>query len=192
MIHVRRRLVSLVCLPLVLFSACGDGDSDADEPSTPSPSSSQLASPSTFPSPSESASTLPEDLPADEVDPEEIVEAWVEAYDEATTSGDTNRLRTLSAKSCTTCDNVAMSIEKVYSSGGWIKQSGGATQVQTTTVRPGPNKKKRMVTAQLAFTKGTTKQDSSSQAEVFAAADYEWDFYLAVVSGRWQVTDIGI
>ncbi|HEY9563245.1 MAG TPA: hypothetical protein VIR30_05685, partial [Nocardioides sp.] len=115
MTFVRRRLVALACLPLLLLSACGDGDSEADESRTPS---SQSGSPSAFPSPSESPSTLPEDLPADEVDPEEIVEAWVEAYDEATTSGDTERLRKMSSTNCFTCGSLARNLEESYQKGG--------------------------------------------------------------------------
>src|SRR3546814_15662314 len=63
MTFVRRRLVALACLPLLLLSACGDGDSEADESRTPS---SQSGSPSAFPSPSESPSTLPEALRSEE------------------------------------------------------------------------------------------------------------------------------
>src|SRR3546814_9232798 len=59
MTFVRRRLVALACLPLLLLSACGDGDSEADESRTPS---SQSGSPSAFPSPSERSEEHTSDL----------------------------------------------------------------------------------------------------------------------------------
>src|SRR3546814_2459143 len=81
---VRHGLVGLVCVPLVLLAACEDGDSKSDEP-TPSASTSASLS--------ESDSDLPEAQPAAEVTTVELGQAWIDAYNGASTIGITERGR---------------------------------------------------------------------------------------------------
>ncbi len=90
----------------------GAGCTGEPEPRFASPTSS------TSPSGSRSESAA--------LTPEETVEAWVLARNEALINGDVSALRSLQTQRCTTCSDLIEPITEIYESGGRFETDGWA------------------------------------------------------------------
>ncbi|MDT0200407.1 DUF6318 family protein [Nocardioides sp. AE5] len=183
---MRRVAVVVACVPVLVLAGCGD-----DEPAEPVELPS--LSPSAPVSPSASESVGVEELPASEVEPEEFVRAWVEAYNAATLNGDTTRMRAMSAEGCVTCASLAESYFEIYDAGGSITVNAGEpVEVSELHLEPGTTELEAQVSAGLHFNSGKTVESAGAEPVAFQESDLAWDFYLAVVDGHWRITDIGI
>ncbi len=49
---------------------------------------------------------------------------WIDTLNDATTSGDTKKLRTLQKDSCTTCTDFAKQLDDIYAKGGHVETDG--------------------------------------------------------------------
>jgi hypothetical protein len=83
-------------------------------------------------SPTGSASPAAEPSPTS---PVATVRAWVEAQNDALTTGDTDQLKALSADPCQACDGFIEPIERVYRKGGYFHTKGW--KVVAAKSRPG-------------------------------------------------------
>ncbi|MDT0203273.1 DUF6318 family protein [Nocardioides sp. AE5] len=183
---VRRVAVVMACVPLLALAACGDEEQSGEPVELPS------LSPSAGSSLSVSEPVGIEDLPADEVAPEEFVRAWVEAYDEATFTGDTTRMRSMSAEDCFTCGSIAQGIDDVERNGGSIDVGRQYTDVTVVSVQSGSADFERaMVTVDLVFPAGVTREREGSEPIQFEVTRDTWDFILERVDGHWIVAEIG-
>jgi hypothetical protein len=89
--------------------------------------------PSESPSPATSSeSTSADPSPSN---PVATVRAWVDAQNDALTTGDTEQLKVLSADPCQACDDFIEPIERVYRQGGYFRTEGW--KVVAAKTRPG-------------------------------------------------------
>ncbi|NYG58138.1 hypothetical protein BJ980_001061 [Nocardioides daedukensis] len=178
---MRHGLVGLACLSLLVLAACGDKDSKTDEPGSPSPSASAS---------SPNAAALPEDRPADEITPATFSRLWISLYSDATTSGDTARLRRLSLKDCEFCEFFAKDLEDIYKSGGEIVPEGDAHKI--VGMQPaveGPDGKTRVeCTVRSSAAKMTLK--AGAPLKNFEAVNRHWEFVLVKDQGKWRISQV--
>jgi hypothetical protein len=97
-------------------AAASDGASSSAEPSQAPPDGSDLPGPS-----------MPEDARTqNDVGAESYISYYIAVLNYATTSGDTERLRTLGTDDCDSCDALASAIEDIYDAGGRVETRGWA------------------------------------------------------------------
>ncbi|MDT0203274.1 DUF6318 family protein [Nocardioides sp. AE5] len=173
-------------VPALVLAGCGDGE-PAGEPMEMSPS----PSPSASGSPSASESLGVEELPASEVEPEEFVRAWVDAYGQASVTGDTSRVRSMSAKECLTCASMLDAVEELYEGVGMITVAGPPAEVVSVeSVESMPSGETR-VTITVRFNAGENQSDAGSESEEFSTSSHTWDVFLEE-NGAWRLSEIGI
>ncbi|MDT0201325.1 DUF6318 family protein [Nocardioides sp. AE5] len=132
-----------------------------------------------------------EELPADEVEPEEFVRAWVEAFAAGALSGDTTEMRALSSGECFTCNSFASSIEDVYAAGGRIEADGAYAVLTSTEERESENSTTAEVVANIHLGPGQSWESAGADPVDFES-DNEWSFFLIMEEGSWRVRDIGV
>ena len=60
----------------------------------------------------------------DEKGAQNFARYWIDTLNEATTSGDTKKLKTLQKESCTTCADFAKQLDDIYGAGGRVETDG--------------------------------------------------------------------
>lgn len=115
---VRRSLAAAACLPLLVVAVAGCGGGDpAPIVAEPPPSSSAPASPS--------ASAEPEPWEVrSKAGAVAFVEHWVEVFNEAGATGETEGLEAVSGPDCTSCSQLIDQITRMYSSGTRVESAG--------------------------------------------------------------------
>ncbi|MDT0201089.1 DUF6318 family protein [Nocardioides sp. AE5] len=189
---MRRVAVVVACVPVLVLAGCSD-----DEPSEPVelPSLSPSAVGSASPSPSASESVGVEELPASEVEPEEFVRAWFEAYNELVLTGDGSRLRALSVETCGTCESIVEAYAQVYADGGEISIADGAPPVEVISLETEESEESSErveVRVVNKANRGSIRQDAAGDSEEFPAETDTWGFFLTTTDGFWRVLEIGI
>ena len=103
---IRRLLVLCVSLACCLaLSSCGGGDDDKKDPNTVDGFPAYITT-------------------NDEKGAQSFARYWIETLNEATTSGDTKKLKTLQKKSCETCTDFARQLDEIYAKGGRVETEG--------------------------------------------------------------------
>lgn len=114
-------LASVACAAAV--AGCNSNPSPAPLPSE-SPSASAPSEASSSPA-GPTAPTLPAEAKGtSEKSAKAFVRYWVATLNFAGATGDTERLREISAKDCASCDAVITSIDRVYGANGYYKGKG--------------------------------------------------------------------
>jgi hypothetical protein len=168
-----RTLAAAVTVPLLLLSACSEDD---PEPIVaPSPTASPA---STEPSPTKSA---------EREDPKEFIQRWWDLNTDLQNTGDSKAFQSVSAKSCSPCNDFIALIEGFYSAGGYVE----TTKFTVTTVRPlnpGAKKKAEFI---VKGTGGRTtyRESKSAPVETLPGGDSEYRFVLSLGPTGWRVTD---
>ncbi|MDT0203272.1 DUF6318 family protein [Nocardioides sp. AE5] len=183
---VRRVAVVATCVPVLVLAGCGDDESAGEPVELPS------LSPSAASLPSMSESVEVEDLPADEVEPEEFVRAWVDAYNHAALTGDASRIRALSLDACVTCTGFAEAYEGAYSAGGGVTIDDGALPAEVSALSNATEAGGfTRVEASLKFNAGKSSE-GDAEPTAYPASEDDWVFYLVLVDGQWRVSDVGV
>lgn len=123
---VRRSLAAACAVSLVGLTLSGCSSSADD----PEPVVDQQAASAT-PTPTPSADPSPAPEPWErrtQAGAVAFVEHWVKVFNEASDSGETDALRTLSAADCQSCNRLITAIDDLYAAGGSIVSDGWAVQ----------------------------------------------------------------
>ncbi|MDT0201092.1 DUF6318 family protein [Nocardioides sp. AE5] len=182
---VRRVAVVVACVPVLVLAGCGDDESAGEPVELPS------LSPSVPESPSVSGALGVEELPASEVEPEEFVRAWVDAYSELVLTGDGTRLRAISADSCSGCDEVTGAYEAIYQAGGSIKTDGEPNTVTAVVADEATENGVRLVVDFTSAPGRATKSAGSDEVEFDATAS-SWVLDLDSSAGNWRVLRLAV
>ena len=143
-----RPAIALAVSVIVLGGCSGDPEPKFSPP--------ESASPTTV-----SSSPSPRRSPAN---PVATVRAWVEAQNDALTTGDTEHLKALSADPCKACDDFIKPIERVYRQGGYFHTQGWT--VEAAKARPG-SKNPFVVNAGVSIAGGKTLTKRGAEPVVY-------------------------
>ena len=122
---VRTRAALAALLAGCLLAGCSDDD---PKPNIVDPTTSVSSTPPV--SVSTSPTSSPTSAPTAEVEPRDVVDEWLQAWNVAMTSGDTKPVRSLSTSECASCGRLMSKVEEVYRKGGRYETDGwSATRV---------------------------------------------------------------
>jgi hypothetical protein len=172
--RTRAVLTAVALLSALALSGCTDDD---PEPKFAPPSSEAPTSPS-------SASTSA----AAALSPEDTVRAWVEARNDALSSGDVGSVQALSVAECTTCEDSLDPIRQVHEDGGSFQTAGWRVVSARLKSQKGSTAR---VTAAITYAAGTTIPRAGA-----APVSYELERHIVVVDltrvdDEWRVRFFG-
>jgi Family of unknown function (DUF6318) len=167
---IRRLLLLLVSLTCALaLTSCGNGD-DAKASSGP-------------------------DIPAyaktnDDRGAQKFAQYWIETLNEATTSGDTKKLKTLQKKSCTTCVDFARQLDTIYGAGGHVETQG--FQVKSLVKDAAVPEPGAGVSASLQSTPQTVYRTKNAKPREYKGAQLRLRLIMVRVDDHWLMDRIDI
>jgi hypothetical protein len=171
--------IRLAALALALGLACvGCGDDPEPEFSPPE---------TTSPAPTETETTSDPPEP-EKLSPEETVRAWVDARNEAMASGDVSGLRSLSAPTCSSCEDQIDPIKQVHDAGGYFKTKGWRVKRSHLDSQSGSH---ATVSAALILEGGRTVPAQGAEPVDYPSEKRIAVFEMAKRRGTWTVTLIG-
>ncbi len=118
----------------------------------------------------------------------DFVKYYLDVFNYANHSGDTEELGRLSSPSCSACESYIEAIESLYGGGGAIE--GGERTFDAAEVRfLGPDEES-LVTADVAISAGTLRKSSKEQPRAIGASSMRLTFGVSGSGGERQVTRI--
>lgn len=119
---------------------------------------------------------------------EQFVGFWTDALNQATSSGDTEKFRSLSADACRACGDFANQLDKLYAAGGRVESDGWEINKVVPEAGATDNEVGLMVT----FTVSPQKvyQSEDAKAQKFEGGNQGFRFHLVREQGEWQVHDL--
>lgn len=172
------------CLPLlVLVGACSSSEEDP-EPIIPSDEPASAS-----PSPSASASAAPAKQPWEKrtkAGAVAFVKHWVDVFNEATQSGQTESLEDLARDDCASCRVLSDEIERIYSEGGKIQ--GGAFDVASVGTS-GPLNRNLQVAARLRAAPQVINFGDGSEKKI-ERSQTTFSFSIRWTDSEWRVTEV--
>jgi len=175
---LRLRCAVAAAVTACLLVACND---DEPEPKVGDPTPSTSSSAPTV-------STSPTETQPAELDPEQTVQAWVDARNRALQDGDTAEAEALVSDSCETCNDSLQPIRDVYAQGGHFETTGWtvlASQVEDESAT------KAKVSAGIEYAAGQTFPEAGSDPVIYEAEKHVVVFRLIMESGSWRLSFIG-
>ena len=164
---------------LVVVGALGGCSDDDPEPKVDDPT------PSVSSGPTESVSVSPTVSPA--LTPKEAVKAWVDAQNEALSTGSTDALRALAAPDCQGCDDFPEPIEEVFAAGG--SYEGGEWKLIHSNVESS-SPSAASLTAAVTIASGTTIPEAGAEPVTYEAQNHLMSFELVPEGGGWRFSAI--
>jgi hypothetical protein len=190
-------------LACVLVTGCG---SSADEPaatSSPSVSSSGSGSESgsTGSSAPADASELPgQDLPGPDLPQDALAQTenaarsfvsyYIATLNDATSSGDTRLLKTLSTQTCNACSGFAATLDEIYGKGGHVETQGWAIDSIVPQADTPPERPAFQLSLKVA--PQTVYQTKKAQPKDYPGGEQPAHFILTWQDGRWLVDRLDI
>jgi hypothetical protein len=119
---------------------------------------------------------------------EQFVGFWTDTLNRATTSGDTEELRSLSADACQACGDFATQLDQIYAAGGRVESDGW----EITKVVPEAGATDNEVGLLVTYTVSPQKvyQSEDAKAKKFKGGNQGFRFHLIRDQGEWQVHDL--
>ncbi|HET6986564.1 MAG TPA: hypothetical protein VFI00_08100 [Kribbella sp.] len=170
----RTRWVLAALLAACLLGACSDDDPKPDiaDPTPSANSSSPTA---------DTSSALPSTTPQD------AIQAWVAAENEALATGSTDDLRNLAAPGCNGCDGFPKPIEDVYAAGGSF--AGGLWKLVNSHVETNFGSAAHL-TAAVRIAGGTTTSAAGADPVRYGPQHHLMSFDLTMQEGGWRFSAI--
>jgi hypothetical protein len=168
-----RTVITAFALASVLaLGACSDDDPE----------------PKFAPTPSTSAPTAESTSPVASMGPAEAFAAWVDARNEALTTGDTAGAEALSAATCETCRNSLDPIREIYEKGGHY-ETDGWTVVASRVISESDDSAK--VSAGLKYAAGRTVPEAGAEPVTYEVERHIVQVKLTKEDGQWRVKFMG-
>jgi hypothetical protein len=162
----------------VLLVACSDDDPEP-KVSDPTPSAANTSA---------MVSTSPPGSPITAKSPEDAVSAWVGERNNALATGQTDRLRSLTDLTCSSCLSLITSIEEVYAAGGRYDTEGWT--IKSAKARGGGDAR-RVVDAAVVIAGGTTIDHAGAEPVTYGPQNHIMVFKLHEVDGSLLVDFVG-
>ncbi|HCB03773.1 MAG TPA: hypothetical protein DEQ43_05900 [Nocardioides bacterium] len=177
-------LVTVVLVGGLLLGGCsGDPEPIFEEPA-PSVSTVPEVSVSASPTVEAPTATVPPAL-----EPAELIQEWVGAWNSAFVSGDTAPLRRLETPDCRNCAAFSGVIDDVFSAGGSF--TGGEWSIVSSKVVPLRESRVRVEVA-VHEAAGSTINSEGEAPVRFEANNRMARYYLKRVSGQWLIDAIEV
>ena len=173
------------CAAIILLAACGQ----PPEPIEPEAEAATPARP-TQATPTSAPPTMPPIAKRhDEIGAANFVLYWVKVSNYAASTGDTRRLREISAPDCEGCNRYIDLYEKTYAAGGYFR--GGDRRLEAISVATESNR--FYVTSDVAAKSGLNRADSDS-SEIPTKPERVRLRYAAQQSDaqKWLLRDVGL
>ena len=117
---IRTRWAIATLLAGCLLAGCSEDDPEPKIDAEPTPSETSPSATSS----SASVNTSPTVTPTPPVDPRAAVDAWLQAWTLAMTSGITDEVFGLSAETCVSCQRLIDQVADLYAKGGRLETEG--------------------------------------------------------------------
>ncbi len=119
---------------------------------------------------------------------EQFLGFWTDTLNEATATGDTEQLKSLSADECTTCDDFAEQLDQIYEAGGRVESDGWEIEKAVPEAGATDNEVGLLVT--FSVSPQTVYQTEDAEAQEFEGGNQGFRFHLVREQGEWQVHDL--
>ena len=119
-----------------------------------------------------------------------FVKYWIDTFNHAMVTGDTAKLKKLSAKSCAACKGFAHSVDAIYNSGGHVNTKGGTvTHAIPVAGTPKDEPKIRM---DVKFAKQVVYKSKNAKPKVYPTASRQMQMVLTRKDQHWLLLRIDI
>ncbi|WP_341231172.1 DUF6318 family protein [Nocardioides salarius] len=173
---MRRHLAYAAGAAVLALAGCG-GDDPTPQVADPTPTASVSASPSASAAVEKEAWEKKTDDGA-----VAFVEHWLEVFNEAETTGETQVLEDLSAPGCETCANFVEITNDIYGAGGFIKSEGWKIQ---QVGRPTETATETVVAFNVDQTPQRVRQTAESETLARPGGKLSLSAHLAWRGGKW-------
>jgi Family of unknown function (DUF6318) len=119
---------------------------------------------------------------------EQFVGFWTDTLNEATTSGETEQLKSLSADACKACGDFATQLDRIYAAGGRVESEGWEIHKIVPEAGATDDEVGLMVTFTVSPQKVYESEDA--KAQTFEGGNQGFRFHLVREQGEWQVQDL--
>jgi hypothetical protein len=119
---------------------------------------------------------------------EQFVGYWTDTLNEATTSGDTQELKSLAADDCTACADFAGQLDKIYADGGHVESDGWAINKVVPEAGATGDEVGLMVTFDVS--PQTVYPTKKAKPQEFPGGTQGFRFHLVRDGGDWAVQDL--
>lgn len=119
---------------------------------------------------------------------EQFLGFWTDTLNEATATGDTEKLKSLAADDCTTCDGFAQQLDEIYEAGGRVESDGW--EIQKTVPEAGATDNEVGLLVTFSVSPQTVYQTEDAKAQDFEGGNQAFRFELAREDGEWQVQNL--
>ena len=119
---------------------------------------------------------------------EQFVGFWTDTLNQATTSGDTEQLKSLATDACKACGDFASQLDQIYAAGGRVESGGW----EINKVVPEAGATEDEVGLLVTFTVPPQRvyQSEDAKAQKFEGGNQGFRFHLVREQGEWQVQDL--
>ena len=169
---VSRGAAALSAVLLLSLTACGGGD---DESAASGGSSPESGVPAYADNPGQAGA-------------EQFVGYWTDTLNEATTSGDTEQLKSLAGNDCRTCGDFASQLDEIYAAGGHVESDGW--EVDRVVAEAGNTEDEVGLFVTFQVSPQTVFASEDADAQEFEGGNQGFRFHLVREDGAWQVQDL--
>ncbi len=164
-----RVLAALTAVLLLSLTACSDSDEPAAE------GSGDAGAPAYADNPGEAGA-------------EQFVGFWTDTLNDATTSGETDELKSLATDECKACADFAGQLDDIYAAGGRVESDGWTVNKMVPEAGASDDEVGLLVTFAVAPQKVYESEDAKAQE--FEGGNQGFRFHLVREDGAWQVQDL--
>lgn len=119
---------------------------------------------------------------------EQFIGFWTDTLNEATASGETDRLKSLATDECTACADFAGQLDQIYADGGHVESNGWAVNKVVAEAGATADEVGLLVTFTVAPQTVYTTKDAKAQE--FEGGKQGFRFHLVRDQGEWLVHDL--
>lgn len=177
----RRFVAAAVAVPLLVVGGCADDPKPKVAPPSQTPTS---ASPTATPTPEPWEKKTNAGAVA-------FAKHWIDVFNEAQGSGETNALRALSEPNCGSCDNFATYLEDVYAEGGRFVSDGWRVEETAQTVRLQDSAMPR-VALRIKQSPEIVHRGGSGKVERFPGGMVSYSATLEWVADGWRMSRLDL
>lgn len=177
---MKRLLATAASLACCLALASCNGNGTPAHAHAKAHQSSGSASPSAHP-------TLPASTLASA---KKFTSQWVGTLNTATTTGNTTKLKAISAKSCTACTDFAKQLDVIYAAGGHVDSKGWS--VQRIIPIEGNNAKEPGLYVTVTIAPQKVYRKKGSKPQTYKGGDKNFQFFLLRKGDGWVMQRIDV
>jgi Family of unknown function (DUF6318) len=119
---------------------------------------------------------------------EQFVGYWTDTLNEATTSGETQQLKSLATDACEACADFAGRLDSIYAAGGRVESEGW--EVAKVVPEAGASDDEVGLFVTFAVAPQRVYESEDAKVQEFEGGNQGFRFHLLREDGDWRVTDL--